>query len=81
MLTCYRALRSVDTNSWTQGYFFLWNAVPEILSQQDASRNCVPEPIFPLIGLNNTNPLRPNSGPLFGFRNFFLRNISQVRPI
>jgi hypothetical protein len=36
------------------------NAVPEVLSQKNARRNCVPEPFFPGIGITNTLCLRPN---------------------
>jgi hypothetical protein len=28
-----------------------WNAIPEVLSQKDATQNSVPEPLLPGIGI------------------------------
>lgn len=40
------------------------NAVPEALSQRDATRNFNPETFFPRIGITNPR-LQPNFGPLY----------------
>jgi hypothetical protein len=67
--------------TYDQGYFCdrtLQNAVPEILSQKDASWNRVPEPFFPGIGITNTIPLQPNAGSLVAFQNLFQNKNSTV---
>jgi hypothetical protein len=54
--------------SSNQGYFLCRNAVPEVLSQKDATWNGVPELYFP--GIDITNPrLRPNFESLYAFHN------------
>jgi hypothetical protein len=66
-------------NTYTQGYFCdgtCWNAVPEVLSQRDASCNGIPESFFPCIGITKTTPLRPNFGSLFAFWNLFQKKNS-----
>jgi hypothetical protein len=44
------------------------NAIPEVLSQTDASQNGVLESYFPGTGVTNTIPLQPN----FAFQKVFL---------
>jgi hypothetical protein len=53
-----------------QGYFVTERS-SESFSQKEAIRNGVPEPFVPGIGIPNTIPLRPNSGPLFEFWDLF----------
>jgi hypothetical protein len=48
------------------------NAFLEVLSQKDASRNSVLEPILSGISITNTLLLLLNFGSLCAFRNFFL---------
>jgi hypothetical protein len=55
-----------------------WNAVPEVISQNDATRNVVPEPSFPRIAITNPRPW-PNFGTHYAFRNNFLRKIALRR--
>jgi hypothetical protein len=45
--------------------------VPEVLSQKDASRNGVMEPLFPDIDVTITTTLRPKFGSIVAFRNVF----------
>jgi hypothetical protein len=41
-----------------------WNAIPEVLSQENTNCNSVPEPFFSGIGITDTTTLRPNFGSL-----------------
>jgi hypothetical protein len=63
------------SNSCNQGYFCdgtRLNAVPEVLSQEDVTRNDVSEPS--LLGIDISKPhLRPNFGSLCVPELFFLR--------
>jgi hypothetical protein len=46
------------------------DAVPEVLSQKDASRNDVSDSFHPGIGIANTTPLQPNFRSLFHSETF-----------
>jgi hypothetical protein len=52
------------------------SAVPEALSQNDASRNGVPGPFLPGTGITSTTPLRPSFRSIYGFRDVFQKKIA-----